>query len=221
MFLKKAQMYFDDFLKYLPKIANVTLPATLAHAKMVPDNRAELLKNIKFDLITPKQSAVMMLFYPKASMTHLALIVRTPYKGVHSAQIAFPGGKVELSDANLKATALRETHEEIGVHPKRIEIIRSFTEVYIPPSNFMVYPYLGVSQEELQFKLQPEEVAGIIELPIRDFLDEKIITKTMMSTSYAENIEVPGYQFEEHFIWGATAMIMSELKETLKMVYKV
>ncbi|WP_445452245.1 NUDIX hydrolase [Flavobacterium sp. 25HG05S-40] len=211
-------MHFDEFLKQAPKILNVELPATLAHAKMVPPNREELIRNTDFSKIIPKRAAVMMLFYPKNFQTHLALILRTSYNGVHSSQIAFPGGKVELEDFDLKHTALRETHEEIGIHPNSINVIRAFTEVYIPPSNFMVYPFLGYSQDELEFVLQEDEVAGIVEFPLLDFLDDKILTTTTMNTSYAGSIDVPGFQVKEHFIWGATAMILSELKETLKMV---
>ena len=211
-------MHFDDFLKYAPKILNVELPAALAHAKMVPPNREDLLKNIDLWQITPKKAAVMMLFYPKNFQTHLALILRTSYNGVHSSQIAFPGGKVELEDFDLKQTALRETHEEIGIHPNSINVIRAFTQVYIPPSNFMVYPFLGYSHDELEFHLQEDEVAGMVEFPLVDFLDDKILKNTLMKTSYQESIEVPGFQVNEHFIWGATAMMLSELKETLKLV---
>ena len=145
-------MRFDEFLKYAPKVLNVELPAMNAHKKMVPPNREELLKNTDFTKITPKKAAVMMLFYPKKKQTHLALILRTSYNGVHSSQIAFPGGKVELEDIDLKHTAIRETHEEIGVHPTNITVVRAFTEVYIPPSNYMVYPFFGYSHEELSFE---------------------------------------------------------------------
>ena len=211
-------MRFDEFLKYVPKVLNVALPARNAHAKMVPPNREELLKNTDFTKIIPKKAAVMMLFYPKGKQAHLALILRTSYNGVHSSQIAFPGGKVEPEDIDLKETAIRETHEEIGVHPNRINVVRAFTEVYIPPSNYMVHPFFGYSHDELSFEIQEDEVAGIVELPLKDFLDDKIVVTNIMKTSYAGSIEVPGFQVEEHFIWGATAMMLSELKETLKLV---
>lgn len=211
-------MQFDEFLKYTPKILNVELPAAIAHAKMVPPNREDLLRNIDFSKIKPKRAAVMMLFYPKNNQAHLALILRTTYNGVHSSQIAFPGGKVELYDFDLKQTALRETHEEIGIHPDTISVVRAFTEVYIPPSNFMVYPFMGYSIEELEFILQEDEVAGIVEFPLADFLDDRILKNTIMKTSYQDSVEVPGFQLDGHFIWGATAMMLSELKETLKLV---
>lgn len=218
LYFKSYDMHFDEFLKYVPKLLNVELPAMLAHTKMVPPNREDLIRNTDFAKITPKQAAVMMLFYPKNFQTHLALILRTSYNGVHSSQIAFPGGKVELYDSDLKQTALRETHEEIGIHPNSINVIRAFTEVYIPPSNFMVYPFLGYSHEELQFVLQEDEVAGMVEFPLADFINDSILKTSSIKTSYADTMDVPGFQVNEHFIWGATAMMLSELKDTLKMV---
>ncbi|MGH2667273.1 NUDIX hydrolase [Flavobacterium sp.] len=211
-------MEFSDFLKYVPKIAKESLPASIAHAKMVPPERIELLKNQDFSEKKPRKAAVLMLFYPKKSITHLALIIRNSYPGIHASQIAFPGGKVEDFDSSLSATALRETQEEIGVSSDKVNVVRAFSEVYIPPSNFLVSPFLGFSEEELTFDLSPDEVSGIIELPLCQFLDENIVVNVNMSTSYATNIPVPAFQINEHLVWGATAMMMSELKEIIKKV---
>lgn len=211
-------MEFSTFLKYVPKIAKEMLPATMAHAKMIPPERLELLNNQDYSDFNPRKAAVLMLIYPKNNQSHLALIVRNSYPGIHSSQIAFPGGKVEEYDESLEKTALRETHEEIGVSPDNVQVIRSFTEVYIPPSNFLVSPFLGYSSTEILFQLAPDEVAGIIELPIASFLDDSMITNISMSTSYANNIQVPAFQIKEHLVWGATAMMMNELKELLKKV---
>ena len=211
-------MDFKDFLNGIPKIESEILLGETAHLKMVPPERKEIMKNIDLELKKPKKAAVMMLFYPKNAITHLVLIVRNAYPGVHSSQIAFPGGRVEEFDINLQETALRETHEEIGIHPNKINVVRPFTEIYIPPSNFMVYPFLGYCDHEITFELQQEEVAGIIELPFSEFMDEAIVVTKSMDTSYSESIEVPCFKVEEHYIWGATAMMLSELKETLKMV---
>ena len=211
-------MEFSDFLKYIPKIAKESLPATEAHAKMVPPERIEFLQKQNTKDIIPKKAAVMMLFYPKVKQTCLALIVRNSYPGIHASQIAFPGGKVELFDANLSETALRETHEEIGIPKDKIDVIRAFSEVYIPPSNYLVAPFLGISSEELFFELNPEEVSGLIEMPLAHFLDESNVIHISMTTSYATDIKVPAFQIGEHLIWGATAMMMSELKEIIKKV---
>lgn len=212
-------MEFSHFLEHASKIQNVALPAALAHAKMAPSNRMDLLRKMNPESNSPKKAAVMMLFYPKENKAHLVLIVRAFYKGVHSSQIAFPGGKPEMIDFDLKETALRETEEEIGISAHKIEVIRPFTELYIPPSNYLVHPYLGISKEELSFTRQESEVAAIVELPLLDFLSESIVQSQKIETSYASNLEVPGFLVKEHFVWGATAMMLSELKETIKMVF--
>lgn len=212
-------MDFQDFLNCIPKIESEILLGEVAHLKMMPPERKEQLYDLDFVSKNSRKAAVMMLLYPKQSITHLVLIVRNSYPGVHSSQIAFPGGKVEDIDSNFRDTALRETHEEIGVSPSTISVIRPFTEIYIPPSNFLVYPFLGFSEQELSFELQAEEVAGIIELPISEFMNDSIVIKKTMTTSYANSIDVPCFKVNEHYIWGATAMMMSELKETLKKVF--
>lgn len=213
-------MDFQDFLQYVPNLIPVKLPATLAHIKMAPKERIEALKNLDFKAENPRIAAVMMLFYPKNGKTHLVLIVRNAYNGVHSSQIAFPGGKYENTDADYAATALRETHEEVGIAPNKIEVIKHFSPMYIPPSNFLVHPFLGISKEELQFYPDIREVAGIIELPLSVFLDDEIIIEATLSTSYANNALVPAFNIQNHIVWGATAMILSELRDVLKITFE-
>lgn len=161
-----------------------------------------------------------MLFHPKNGKANLVLTKRNTYPGVHSSQISFPGGKAEPEDADLTQTALRETFEEVGISPHEIEVIMAFTEIYIPPSNFLVQPFLGIANSEPEFKPDPKEVTAIIQLPLDTFLDDSILTSSEMQTSYAQSIMVPAFVFEGHIVWGATAMILSELKETIKMALK-
>lgn len=209
-------MLFTDFVKHLPKIEKESLLSRDAHIKMAPLERISYMDEAHYLEKKPKKAAVLMLFYPKNNSTHLALIVRNTYPGVHSSQIGFPGGKVELSDATLAETALRETHEEVGIAPHQIQIIKTFSEIYIPPSNFLVAPFMGVAHQELTFIPDPKEVKKVLEFSVADFLDEQTITKVTMSTSYATDIEVPAFQVDNYIVWGATAMMMSELKEVIK-----
>jgi 8-oxo-dGTP pyrophosphatase MutT (NUDIX family) len=211
-------MDFQDFLQRIPNLERQALPAEAAHSIMMPPERKQIMKDLNIETKNPRKAAVMMLLYPKQSQTHLVLIQRNSYPGVHSSQIAFPGGKVELEDESHQHTALRETQEEVGIAPHQIKVVRAFTEVYIPPSNFMVYPFLGFCQNELTFNPDPEEVAGIIELPLLHFLDENNVVSQRMDTSYSKAIDVPAFKIQEHFVWGATAMMLSELKETLRKV---
>ncbi len=213
-------MNFQEFLGIVPDFDTLSLSGEEAHFSMAPKDRLLSLKDFNFDEIQPKIAGVMMLIYPKGGISHLVLIVRNSYKGVHSSQIAFPGGRFEKEDVTYDKTALRETQEEIGVDSEKIEIVKSFTKMYIPPSNFMVYPFLGICKEEIEFYLDAKEVAGIIELPLSTFLSDSIVVTTAMNTSYAEAVEVPGFKIEEHFVWGATAMMLNELKVALNSVIK-
>ena len=211
-------MEFTLFLNYIPKILNQKLPALEAHAKMAPLERIQSLNADYYKDSNPKQSAVMMLFYPKNDKAHMVLIRRNEYPGVHSAQISFPGGQADPEDTDLTQTALRETFEEIGVTSQEIDVVMPFTEIYIPPSNFLVMPFLGVAAQTPTFVPNPDEVTAIIELPLEVFLDDSIVINAEMETSYSQKIEVPAFKFEDYIVWGATAMIMSELKETIKSV---
>lgn len=212
-------MDFQYFLQFIPALVQTQLSASFSHEKMMPLERKVLLAKMDVKDIKPKEAAVTMLFYPKNKETHLVLIVRNSYKGVHSAQIAFPGGKFESADVDFKTTALRETEEEIGVDRSKIEIIKAFTSLYIPPSNFMVHPFLGICKEEIHFKPDPVEVAAVIELPLAVFRDDTIIVTETLTTSYATSIEVPAFKIEGHIVWGATAMLLSELRDVLDGIF--
>lgn len=209
-------MDFDSFLKYIPKIAKVALPGESAHLKMAPPERKDLIRNLDFSVIRPRRAAVMMLVYPQDGNAMLCLIQRNSYKGVHSSQIAFPGGKVEADDASDLYTALRETEEEIGIGRSQINIVCPFSEVYIPPSNFCVSPFLGYCSETPVFIPDVREVASMVEFPLGDLLNDNNIILQRMATSYSESIDVPSFKVGPHAVWGATAMMLSELKEVLK-----
>ncbi len=211
-------MTFKEFFDATSVISEVELPSIASHIKMAPLERVKSLQEPIYSSLTAKKAAVMMLFYPKESETHLVLIKRNAYPGVHSSQIAFPGGKVDPEDVDFRQTALRETFEEIGISEDKISVVKDFTPLYIPPSDFLVYPFMGVCSTEIEFVLQQEEVAGIIEVPLITLLDDAIISNKILDTSYAKSLEVPVFEIEEHIVWGATAMMLSELKDVLKMV---
>lgn len=212
-------MNFDEFLKSLSKIKNIPLPAEASQFKMAPPFRKELLERNKNHINNAKQAGVLALFYAGLNnMTTLVLILRKAYKGVHSAQVAFPGGKLENGDNSLKDAAIRETFEEIGVPINSIEIVSTLSQVYIPPSNFYVQPYLGITKNTPLFIKQDDEVEAIIEVPLSHFLDENVVTKKMVKTSYNIEVEVPAFELNGHIVWGATAMMLSEIKDLLKQL---
>lgn len=210
-------MNFEDFLISLSKIKKLPLPAEASQFKMSPRFRIKELEQYKNDMKNAKQSAVLALFYPDIErQTKLALILRKAYDGVHSGQIGFPGGKVEQGDIDLEFTAVRETHEEIGVNPKEITIIKQLTQVYIPPSNFAVQPFLGFSKETPSFILQEDEVDDLIEVSLIDLIKEENVVNQTVSTSYKIDVTVPAFMLSGHIVWGATAMMLNEVKDLLK-----
>lgn len=212
-------MNFNTFLKSIPKIKNLELPGEASQIKMSPPYRLELMERNKLLMKTAKQAAVLALFYPnKNNETHLILILRKTYKGVHSAQVGFPGGKVEESDADLQITALREAYEEVGVAMDTVSVLKQMTPMYIPPSNFTVHPFLGIAQNTPNFVKQDEEVDDLIEVSLSHFLDESTIMTTSVPTSYEVNVVVPAFKLNDHVVWGATAMMLSEVKDLLKKV---
>ena len=208
-------MNFNEFLISISKIKSVPLPSETSQFKMIPPFRKQLVKQQK----EAKKAGVLALFYPNSqNQTHFVLILRKTYKGIHSAQIAFPGGKVEEQDSSLKQTAIRETFEEIGVPKEHIEVIQELTEIYIPPSNFQVQPFIGISKQVPNFIKQDNEVEAIIEIPLQHFFnDNTLITKTV-TTSYSLDFEVPAFKLNGHVVWGATAMMLSEIKDLLKQL---
>ncbi|RNC80220.1 MAG: CoA pyrophosphatase [Winogradskyella sp.] len=212
-------MNFSTFLDSVVNIKHLPLLGEEAHAKLSPPFRLQLAEKYKEKRKTASKAGVMALFYPSTkNETMLVLILRKSYKGVHSAQVGFPGGKVEESDADFKETALRETEEEIGIPITQVEVLKELSPLYIPPSNFMVYPFFGVSKTELNFVKQEEEVESIIEVSLNDLLNDINIITKKVSTSYNVKVEVPAFKLNGHVVWGATAMMLSEIKVLLKDV---
>ena len=214
-------MRFDAFSKIINAINSFALPGLEAQMLMAPPFRDALLKQSVSLRVNAKLAAVMALFYPnKQGETHLVLIVRKSSPGVHSGQIGFPGGKPESGDVDLKATAVRETWEEIGVSSHSIHVLCPLTEVYIPPSNFDVFPFVGMTVSTPNFKRQTSEVESIIEIPLKDILDDSKRVFSLVSTSYGPKVSVPAFNFEGYIVWGATAMILMEIIELLNSILK-
>lgn len=212
-------MEFKKFLLHILRHKDIALPGRSSQFKLSPPFRRQLLKKQKDKIKNARHAGVVALFYPDHDLqTKLVLILRKTYKGVHSAQIGFPGGKYEEHDEDIKYTALRETYEEIGVPVDNINIYKALTQVYIPPSNFYVQPFFGVTQATPNFIKQDEEVEEIVEVLLEDFLNDNNIIEASVSTSYSKTIEVPAFELNGHIIWGATAMMLSEIKDMLKQM---
>jgi len=212
-------MEFIKFKESVSKIKNLELPGEEIQYKMAPLERLQELKRKALEMNSAKKAGVLALFYPDVQeRAKLILILRKTYKGVHSAQVGFPGGKFEKEDNTLEDTALRETQEEIGVPKKDITIFKQLTQMYVPPSNFIVQPFLGITQSTPNFILQETEVEALIEVAISHFMEDSVLISKKITTSYATDLVVPAYLLNNHVVWGATAMMLSEIRQLLKQV---
>ncbi|MBO3100209.1 NUDIX hydrolase [Gelidibacter pelagius] len=212
-------MNFDTFLKSISKIEHIPLPGLDSQLKMSPKYRNELIEKQRTLRKHSRKAGVMALFYPNLeNTTMLILILRKTYRGVHSAQVGFPGGKLEPEDPSLEYAALRETFEEVGVPIKDMKVLRALTDLYIPPSNFTVYPFLGVTLKTPQFLKQDDEVEDLIEVTLADFMNDDNVSSQMLMTSLEKEVEVPVFKLNGQTVWGATAMMLSEVKDLLKKV---
>lgn len=202
-------MDFKIFISAIEEQLKKPLPGRRAHLKMASLARIQGLMN----LIQPEnavQSSVLILLYPLDMEIGLVLMRRPDYNGIHSGQISFPGGKYEDDDKSLIYTALREAKEEIGIDPVLVQILGQLTELYIPPSNFIVTPVVGYMPFRPKFKADPKEVAAVIEIRISDLLNKSNIQKKKMKLRHGFSLKVPSFFIDGNIIWGATAMILSE-----------
>lgn len=143
-------------------------------------------------------------------------MLRPNYGGVHSGQISFPGGKQEDFDASVIDTALREANEELGILSENVEIIGTLTNLFIPPSNFIVTPVIGVSNNMPSFYPDKKEVEEVIIINFLEFFCKSTLEKMDFVVSDNLTFSAPCYKIGKYKIWGATAMIISELVELIK-----
>ena len=184
------------------------LPGWAAQRRMATDVHRQARLKPRADA---RQAAVLMLLYPNNGRSYLPLIVRPTYPGVHSGQIALPGGKVEEEDKSLVATALRETEEEIGVSISEEQVLGTLSQLYIPPSNMIVTPVVAFAKEKARYHPDPKEVAKVLDLSLNAFNDPSNRSTVRVKATTEITLEAPAFVIDERIIWGATAMMMSEL----------
>jgi 8-oxo-dGTP pyrophosphatase MutT (NUDIX family) len=160
----------------------------------------------------PREGGVLVLLYPNGGegTLHLVLTRRTDTVGNHRGQISFPGGSVDPDDLSTAHTALREACEEVGVCETDLRLVGALTPLYIPPSDFRIYPHVAFSPRRPAFRPQPAEVAELLEVPISHFLDESHTAQEEWFVSGAPR-QIPYYLVGGHKVWGATAMVLAEL----------
>lgn len=187
------------------------LPGKMAHNMMMPTLRDDNL-TIPSQQLPPIKSAVLILFYQdEHGHIKFPLIQRPSYDGAHSAQVSFPGGKYEDEDVDLIQTALRESEEEIGIDPKDVEIVGRISDLFIWVSNFMVTPIVGVTHSLPNFVKDEKEVESIIETNLSDIINPEKRKEGTVIARGKYKIQTPYFDIDNRVVWGATAMMLSEL----------
>ena len=204
------QLFIDNLKTNLQK----PLPGEEAQFEMAHVKR-EKLADLFAEYKNYRASAVLILLYPnEQNQTSVLLIERMAYNGHHSGQIAFPGGKVEPGDIDLQATALREFFEETGSDAIPT-VIGKLTPVYIPVSKFMVQPFVSYVEEKPNFTASAYEVNELIEMEIDHLLNLDIIKETTIEPTPGLKLKTPYFDVQGKVLWGATAMMLNELKWVL------
>jgi len=210
---------FNELTEKLEARLKYLLPGPLAHEEM----RAVPVGSIKpnFDHQSPpKAGSVLILLYPEQEKIFFPLIQRSEYEGAHSGQISLPGGKAEAGEEPI-ATALREGEEEIGVPASQVNIIGKLSDFFVIPSNFLVTPVVGFLDHKPVFKADPVEVEKIIFGNLHDILRKDAIKTKEILAAGRYRVEAPHFEVEDQLVWGATAMMLNELRMIVRECYPI
>lgn len=206
----------------LSDVLSGELPGQRAQFLMAPVHR-RLETDANVEGKTCREAAVLALFYPDvsddctgshpAADSHLLLTVRPAGLARHAGQVALPGGRRE-SDETLEQTALRETHEEVAIAPGRVRIVGRLSPLYVTPSKFCVYPFVGVMDEKPDMSVTSDEVAHVFGAPLHS-LTHLETRKTTIREIRGRRMHIPYFDLCNQFVWGATAMMLAELAAVL------
>ncbi len=204
-----------EFVEELRKELENPLPGKEAHLRAVP-----YVRRRSEEFLTPgenaKRGGVLILFYEdNRGDICFPLIERSIYNGAHSGQISLPGGKVEQDETFIQ-TALRETEEEIGYPVNEIKVLGLLSKIFISVSNFSVQPVIAYTEGNPEFTPEPIEVRRVLEARLSDLMQEQTLKEKEIELSSGLRIEAPYYELGGEVVWGATAMILSELSEVIR-----
>jgi 8-oxo-dGTP pyrophosphatase MutT (NUDIX family) len=205
---------FSELARALEKQLQHPLPGYLAQSKMRP----YLPSMPGLDLpVSPfaKESAVLALLYPLENNPSILLIERTIYTGAHSGQISLPGGKVEKNESYQEA-AIRETMEEVGIENSNFEIVGELSKIYVAASNFNIQPIVAISENPIKIYPDSREVAQVLEIPLEVFFNLKMRKEKLIKSAMGMELMAPYFDVNNKTLWGATAMILSELMEIIQ-----
>ncbi len=191
------------------------LPGERSHLAFMPF-RGSSMEQVRKGIAFRDAAVAIILFHNEAGKLCTIVTRRQEYDGSHSGQISFPGGKKEIDDDNLLDTAIRECYEEIGVHARNFELLKELTPLFVPVSQFLITPYVFYSENKtFEYMRSEREVAAILEVDLLDLYESEVVQIDIPMKSDYILKNVPHFQQGDILIWGATALILNELKDIL------
>ena len=167
------------------------------------------------DVKVARRASVMWLMYPTAEGWGGVLIKRAPYDGVHSGQIGLPGGERDACDESDLACAIRECEEEIGVVVEKEQVVGALSPLYIPPSKFFVRPFFACLPERPNFILDEVEVSEVLFLSL-----DRLCSDGLWGEYEMKGVLLPGFELRGNVVWGATAMMLSEISDCCRDIFR-
>lgn len=211
-------MYYDNFIADLKELVKHQLPGESAHHDLLPLNRKPTSKALT-ENENYRLSAVAVLLYKRDREIHSILIQRSRYEGMHGAQISFPGGKMDPDDSDLEYTARRECFEEINFPTDTGILLGNLSPVHIPVSKFLVQPYLFFVDDLPPLLGNEREVEEIITFNTSNLLKPDVLKRSDIQVGNGLiRKDIPYFDIDGRIVWGATAMILSELRALLSKI---
>ena len=207
---------FDQLMVSLVGRLHRPLPGSIAHEPLRAIATGEVKPAFEHSS-PPKPGSVLILLYPEENQIKFPLTQRAEYAGAHSGQISLPGGKAEDGET-IEQTALREGKEEIGVQPTEIEVIGRLSEFYVIPSNFMVTPVVAFQRSKPIFIPDPVEVVRVLEGNLEDLLRDDAVKVKEILAARIYSLSAPHFLIQNEIVWGATAMMLNELRTVLREI---
>lgn len=204
---------FDEWVSVLRGRLQQPLPGAMAHEPLRATPVGEV-RPVFEHKAPPKPGSVMILLYPDEGEIKFPLTKRPEYLGAHSGQVSLPGGKAEPGETPIE-TALREAEEEIGIRPDNLEVIGTLSEFFVIPSNFKVTPVIAVQRNRPLFVPDPVEVVRVLEGTISGLLRDDAVAVKEITAARVYRLNAPHFVMENEIVWGATAMMLNELRTIL------
>ncbi len=204
---------FKEVIAILEDRLSRELPGANAQIEMAPV-RPDALERTELAERDCREAGVLALLHPLDGRAHVVLTVRRLHLADHAGQVSFPGGRRE-SDESLLQTALREAQEEVDVRPDDVKVLGELTPLYIPPTNYCVYPYVGYVHAAADLRPHDLEVERIVHVPVAALLNPTNTRREARSVQ-GNLVEVPFFDVSGLQVWGATAMMLAELVAILR-----